>query len=78
DKKFAVTHQYANVQCLNCHKITPDHHLTGNTPSLRETKKDITARCLSCHTKEQSPDWYLQGNLNSVIFDKKYEQMDHP
>lgn len=61
DKKFEVSSNFTNVQCLNCHNRHPDHPFAvGEDEGLTaEVKREnIAKNCLQCHTKEQSPEWY--------------------
>lgn len=51
-----VTHEYGNVQCVNCHDKDRDHPFSGARP--KDSQDQMTSRCLKCHTTDQSPDWY--------------------
>ncbi|MAE57242.1 MAG: hypothetical protein CME69_00095 [Halobacteriovorax sp.] len=65
DKKFAVEHNFSNVQCLNCHDQHMDHpfHISNKpAPSRSEKLNKITKNCLNCHTSEQSPEWYKKND----------------
>ena len=80
DKKFNVEHNFANVQCLNCHDQHMDHpfHISdGPTPSRSEKMAKITKKCLSCHTSEQSPEWYKKNErgLYEGANDQKLKKM---
>lgn len=56
DTKFEVTHNFANVQCLNCHVQTNDHPFD----TANKLKPDYQKACLNCHTADQSPEWYTK------------------
>jgi len=60
DEKYEVTTNFANVQCLNCHNQHQDHPFSvGEGEKTKEQRhQEIKNNCLSCHTKEQSPEWY--------------------
>ena len=76
DEKFQVSHNFANVQCLNCHKTHTDH------PFDRQAKQHhpIKDRCLSCHTPDQSPKWYGKNSLrpNPAVFLDLYKHIACP
>lgn len=77
DLKYGVEHNYANVQCLNCHQL-PMEHL--NLPSKHKSsgKDGIKNACLKCHTPDQSTHWYSNGALNEEIFEKSYKKVSCP
>lgn len=50
-----VTHEYGNVQCVNCHDKNRDHPFNG---ASRESQAQMVSKCLTCHTADQSPEWY--------------------
>lgn len=60
DEKFGVSHNYANVQCLNCHDQGVNHPFEETTTQLSKTAKaeHMKTKCLNCHTPDQSPEWY--------------------
>jgi nitrate/TMAO reductase-like tetraheme cytochrome c subunit len=87
DKKHGVTHQFANVQCLNCHDQHNDHpfHISSEprpTPEMR--RLSIENKCLDCHNHDQSPAWYLQkengllGDVNREVFNPIYSKLSCP
>lgn len=85
DRHHQVNHQFANVQCLNCHQQHPDHpfHIGDKKgPDARRT--EITQSCLGCHTRDQSPGWYLKdekglaGELDQEVFDRAYKKIACP
>jgi hypothetical protein len=87
DEKFKVTHNFANVQCLNCHTKHPDHpfNMSSDNPDPKDQRPEqIKAKCLSCHNADQSPEWYSKdadgrsGNLNQAYFDKVYKKVACP
>lgn len=72
DKKTNVTHNFANVQCLNCHSASDNH------PKTKSPEVNIKNKCLSCHTPEQTPEWYDSGIKVNATFDEKYKQVSCP
>ena len=73
DKKTQATHNFANVQCLNCHS-TADNHPKEKSPAA-----NIKDKCLSCHTPDQSPEWYESGiKVKKDVFDEHYKKVSCP
>lgn len=72
EDKHKVVVNYANVQCLNCHDTNSEHPF-GKAPANGDMKK----KCLSCHTQDQAPEWYIKqenglpGDLDQNIFQEK-------
>lgn len=60
DKKFNVNHNFANVQCLNCHIKHNNHPFEDLNPPLTAAQKieKMQDKCLTCHDPDQSPEWY--------------------
>jgi hypothetical protein len=81
DAKKGVNHNFANVQCLHCHGQTGEHPFDSAQGS---TKKDIQSSCVSCHTSDQSPEWYLKDSkglatsVNKKYFSKKLKEVSCP
>ncbi len=81
DGKFKVTHNYANVQCLNCHEKANEHPFEVAPVEAKTTMKD---KCLNCHTKDQSPQWYSKDskgqptNLNGQVFKQMLDKVSCP
>jgi hypothetical protein len=79
DEKYQVEHNFANVQCLNCHSQHPDHPFSvGEGDVTKQTKfTNMKNKCLSCHTPEQSPEWYGKDKrgIQSRIDDDKIRGM---
>lgn len=79
DTKFEVTHNFANVQCLNCHTQTNDHPFDDS-----QIKPNYEKACLKCHTSDQSPEWYLKkknglaGSPNQDYINKKIKEVSCP
>lgn len=80
DKEFAVTHNFANVQCLNCHSQADDHPF-----DVGDKKKfSMQDACVKCHTSDQSPEWYdkddkgVATTLNKTYFAKMLKQVACP
>jgi nitrate/TMAO reductase-like tetraheme cytochrome c subunit len=68
DQKMGVTHNYANVQCLNCHDKNLEHPFTTNEKKLGPHKRfnNMKKKCLACHDPDQSPEWYENGKHSEV------------
>lgn len=81
DKKFNVAHNYANVQCLNCHSQPKDHPFNMEDA---KTKPSMQSMCIKCHTADQSPEWYYKDNkgiatsLNKKYFAKQLKKVACP
>lgn len=77
DEKFGVSHNFANVQCLNCHDMHGEHPFSaGNVKlSTEQRKEKIKASCLNCHDPDQSPEWYEKDDkgLARKLDEKKFE-----
>lgn len=70
DSKYKVEHNFANVQCLNCHNQTGEHPF-GDIKA--EPVKDYSAKCIVCHTSDQSPSWYEEDEQGlATKLKKKY------
>lgn len=81
DKKHKLTHNYANVQCLNCHDQVPQHPgSVANSPTDKVLRRNnIKGRCLSCHTAEQTSSWYAKdGQIIDTYFDQAYASVSCP
>lgn len=79
DRVNGLTHNFANVQCLNCHDQHPDHpfHISDQPgPSAEEKALAMKKRCLSCHNSDQSPEWYNKDEkgLSTGLNEKVYQQ----
>jgi nitrate/TMAO reductase-like tetraheme cytochrome c subunit len=87
DKRFGVTHNFANVQCLNCHSQHPEHpfNISKTTP-LTEAERQLSMqnRCMDCHNQSQSPAWYvkneqgLPGVLDTAVFEQALKKVACP
>jgi hypothetical protein len=85
DRKNNVKNNFANVQCLNCHENHDEHpfEISVNNNSEEKISK-IKAKCLGCHTIDQSPEWYvknekgLPSNLNNSHFMTLLKKMSCP
>ena len=81
DEKNKVTHNFSNVQCLNCHNQTSEHPFDVETAKV---KPDYQKACLNCHTPDQSPSWYtkdskkLATSINAKYFEQKLKQVSCP
>ncbi len=81
DKKFETKHNFANVQCLNCHDKSNEHPFEIKEKS---NPKDWVTTCTSCHTTDQSPQWYkkdekgLARELDKTNFSKMLKSMSCP
>lgn len=80
DVKFEVSHNFANVQCLNCHVQTSEHPFDTDS----KMKPNYQQSCLECHTRDQSPEWYLKDDKglaaapNKDYIDKKIIEVSCP
>ena len=81
DKKFKVTQNFAHVQCLNCHDLSNEHPFNEIN---HVNSKDYKSKCIECHTRDQSPEWYdkdskgLATSLNDQYFAEKLKKMSCP
>ena len=81
DKQFGVKHNFSNVQCLNCHAKPVDHPFAVEETVSAANKKDMMKnKCLSCHTTDQSPEWYQANtkNLNPQVYNAKLKEVACP
>lgn len=80
DNKHGVEHNFANVQCLNCHNQNHDHPFGEKVEPI----KDYTAMCIKCHTADQSPSWYeekkegLATKLKKKYVEQKIKEVACP
>ncbi|MEX1099967.1 MAG: multiheme c-type cytochrome, partial [Bacteriovoracaceae bacterium] len=80
DHKRGVERNFANVQCLHCHNQHPEHPFEMEKPA----KPDYSVSCLSCHTRDQSPEWYhkdqkgLATEVNKTYVDEKVKELACP
>lgn len=80
DKKEKLSHNFANVQCLNCHDKSSQHPFEEDEP----TSLTMQSKCLKCHTTDQSPSWYLKnkkglaGKLDKKVYQAKLKQVACP
>jgi hypothetical protein len=78
DQKHSVKNNFAHVQCLNCHDLSlnhPENSLRAQKNVRHELIKD---KCLSCHTIDQSPEWYKNNSVNQDHFKKIYKKLSCP
>ena len=68
DEKSGVKHNFANVQCLNCHDKHLEHPFSTSevTLSANQKLKKMQKKCLTCHDPDQSPEWYKDGKASEV------------
>lgn len=86
DENFKLSHNFANVQCLNCHAQSTDHPFESvkNTMAPDELYKSMKKACIGCHTADQSPEWYeknkkgLAGDLNELVLVEKMKKVACP
>lgn len=82
DEKFEVTHNFGNVQCLNCHDKNFDHPF--EVSSKKVVKVNYQEKCIACHTQDQSPSWYnkdpkgIAKDLNQEYFKQKLKEVSCP
>lgn len=75
DKKHGVKDNFANVQCLNCHGVSDTH---PKVVTDAKPKTDVKNKCLSCHTPDQSPEWYDSGIKVNQKFTDAYKKVSCP
>ncbi|WP_417335959.1 multiheme c-type cytochrome [Halobacteriovorax marinus] len=70
DKRKGVTHNFANVQCLNCHDKHLEHPFSTSEEEASPKAKyeNMRNKCLNCHDPDQSPEWYQGTKLNENKF----------
>jgi hypothetical protein len=81
DKKSSIKHNFANVQCLNCHIQHDEHPFNPDAPTSKDQRLvQIKNKCITCHTGEQSPEWYGKDEktLNEKVFSQKLKKMSCP
>ena len=70
DQEKKITHNYGNVQCLNCHNQDAEHPFSENTPVAAD---QMQSKCLNCHSRDQSPEWYIKNEKGlATSLDEKY------
>jgi hypothetical protein len=58
---------------MNCHNQNPEHpYFSEKSDDYAARKKQMTNRCLNCHTYDQSPEWY---NEKRKVDEEKLKQM---
>ncbi|MCO4793266.1 MAG: hypothetical protein KC493_06130 [Bacteriovoracaceae bacterium] len=64
DEKKFVSHNYMNVQCMNCHDKHVDHPFENGKIEISDSQKieNMQNKCLSCHDPDQSPSLYLEDS----------------
>ena len=77
DLKYNVEHNYANVQCLNCHQ-QDIRHLNEPDKYKNLNAEHIKTACIKCHNSDQSDHWYDNGQLNKEKFEASYKKMSCP
>jgi 2',3'-cyclic-nucleotide 2'-phosphodiesterase (5'-nucleotidase family) len=84
DSEQKVSHNFANVQCLNCHVQDGEHPFSEPIVKALDSYKNA---CIKCHTPDQSPEWYAKGSketkalassLNKQYFSKKLKLVSCP
>ena len=86
DKEQGVTHNFANVQCLNCHTKHAEHPFDNNPFNTNPAQRriDMQDKCLTCHDPDQSPAWYqknekgLAGDVDYDVLGEKMKMMSCP
>ncbi|MBL6991332.1 MAG: hypothetical protein ISR65_16225 [Bacteriovoracaceae bacterium] len=86
DDSMKVTHNYANVQCLNCHTQHLEHPFVANEVVAEKKVKlaQMKKKCLQCHTRDRSNGWYVQdnmgryGDLKAQDFKKRFKEVSCP
>ncbi len=81
DKSKGITHNFANVQCSNCHVQDGEHPFSEKAT---QTPLELQNKCLSCHSRDQSPEWYnkdekgLATTLNEKYFATQLKKVACP
>jgi hypothetical protein len=86
DENFKLSHNFANVQCLNCHVKDDDHPFESVKSTLNSDQlyKSMKKACIGCHTSDQSPEWYeknekgLATKLNELVLVDKMKKVACP
>ncbi len=81
DKKSDLKHNFANVQCLNCHNQHDEHPFNSDMPQSRDQKlTQVKNKCLACHTSDQSPEWYSKDlkQVNDKIVNQRIKKVSCP
>jgi Cytochrome c554 and c-prime len=79
DKKAHVKENFANVQCLNCHTQADTHPMKNDTVADSAAHTGMMKnKCLSCHTPDQSPEWYDSGIKVNAKFTESYQKVSCP
>ena len=80
DTRKGVTHNFANVQCLNCHDKHLEHPFSTSEVELSSKAKyqNMKAKCLDCHDPDQSPEWYQGKDVNEVKFIEMMKKVGCP
>ncbi|WP_127718181.1 multiheme c-type cytochrome [Halobacteriovorax sp. HLS] len=68
DEQSGVSHNFSNVQCLNCHDKHLDHPFSTSEVKVPDSQKfeKMKAKCLNCHNQDQSPEWYEDGKASEI------------
>lgn len=72
-----VSHDFGNVQCVNCHDKNRDHPFDGTTTKTGKSE-DMANKCLNCHTADQSPAWYNGTSPNMSVVNQHIKQVACP
>jgi len=77
--KHKADNNHAQVQCLNCHDQSDTHPFKNRSTVTKEERlESIKTKCLSCHTNDQSVEWYQGTVLKEDVFLGKLKQMSCP
>ena len=84
EEKHSLSHNFGNVQCLNCHNQHIDHPFEPEgikIPTKAEKYNFMKAKCLQCHDSDQSPHWYhknakgLAEKPNQAFINQKIKEL---
>ena len=86
DKKHKVKHNFTGVQCFNCHNKAVSHPFEAFTEEKAPEAilSEIKGKCIQCHTRDQSPEWYnkdkrgISTNVKLKKFNSHYKKMSCP
>jgi len=78
NKKHQIKNNFTSVQCLNCHDLSVNHPENSLRAQKTVRRQLIQDKCLSCHTPDQSPEWYNKDQVNIEHFAKMYKKISCP
>jgi hypothetical protein len=73
-KKFNIKNDFTGVQCLHCHDKSNLHPFDSDAVA----KPVTSAKCIVCHTSDQSPTWYEKDAKTLKNFSSHLKQVSCP